>query len=307
MPTPRLPLLHVYCHTFKSQHGQKRGFSILKDFGLDTVTKRNIEAYGKRHRNVHKASHGRLTSKAKENGIARETTEIDSAKRQKTSTEQGRVFRKYVPKAIRKYLSKSSVTEIQLSADSKFPNPVGQDQKPGQVPHFEQSNGTPLETENIRDFRQHTQRQIDNTVSSVLPDGLQRKPPPDAKLSLFEELFPDEAKRPIAEEPSAERKKRELPELVLREIEVNVDNDFEDGYVKPRQSQHRTTETASRDASKQWNPAILVLEVASPSLIESDFRRIAPKGEHISDWVGPGDIFMGRSDGDGYKRSIFRR
>lgn len=297
MPTPRLPLLHVYCHTFNTQHGsRKRGFSILKGFGLDTDAERNIEAYGKRHQKFIKALQGGSPSKVEENVISRETTGIDSAKRQVTSTAEGKAGRKYVINPL--------IRKIKSSFDTKIPYPLGLDQKPGAVPHFKQSNGTSLETEDIREFGQHSQRQIVSTVSSVLPSGLakpsqsrgeQKKSSAHPKMSLFEELFPDEAKGPIAEEPSAERKMRELPELALSEIEGN-DDDFEDGYVKPRQSRHGTTETASRDAIKHWNPAILVLEVASPSLTESDFRRIAPKGEHISGWVGPGDIFIGRPD-----------
>ena len=301
MPTPRSPLLYVYWHNFKSQHGpQKRGFSILKDFGIDTDTQRNIEAYEKRHQKFIAALRGELTSKAKENSISRETTKTDSAKRQDKSTAGGKVDRKCVINPL--------IRRIRSSFDTKVPNPLGQDQIPEAAAHFKQSNGTPLETEDTRDFRQHIQRQLEPTVSSVLPYGLakhndlreeQKKSRAHPKISLFEELFPDEAKGAIAEEPSAEKKMRELPELVLREIEGN-DDDFEDGYVKPRQSRDGTTEIASRDAIKHWNPAILVLEVASPSLTESDFRCITPKGEHISSWVGPGDIFVGRYDRDGY-------
>ena len=303
MPTPRLPLLYVYSRTFKSQHGpQMRGFSILKDFGIEPDTERNIEAYEKRHQMFIKALRGGLTTKAKENVESKETTEIKSAKRQVESTPEGKIDRKYVINPL--------IRKIKSSVDTKVPNPLGQDQISGAALHSKQSNGTPLETEDLRDFGQHTQRQIESTVSSVLPSGLtqpgylqeeQKRSPAHPKMSLFEELFPDEVKGAIAADPSAGRKMRGLPELVLHEIEEN-DDDFEDGYVKSRQLRDGTTENASRDAIKCWNPAILVLEAASPSLTESDFRRIAPKGEHISGWVGPGDIFKGRSDRDGYTK-----
>ncbi|MCJ1261358.1 hypothetical protein MMC22_001222 [Lobaria immixta] len=45
-----------------------------------------------------------------------------------------------------------------------------------------------------------------------------------------------------------------------------------------------------RDSLRQFNLAVLVIRRASKSLVESDFRRIAPKGQHIDDWKGPGDI-----------------
>ncbi|KAL8790573.1 MAG: hypothetical protein Q9195_006317 [Heterodermia aff. obscurata] len=292
MPTLRPTLLNIYRPTLKSQHGsRKRGFSILKDFGIENDTQR-IEAYEKRHQRFIKALRGDLKSKAKETLISRETAGIDSAERQVKLTAGGKVDHKYVINPL--------IRKIKSSFDSKVPIPLAQDQILGAAPQSQDFKGRPLQTENIRGFRQHSQRQIKYTVSSVLPYGLnkpshlreeQMKSPAQPKVSLFEELFPDEAKVARAENPSAERKKRQLPELVLREIEGTDDVDLEDGYVKSHQSRDGTTEAASRDAIKHWNPAILVLEVASPSLTESDFRRIAPKGEHISGWVGPGDIF----------------
>ena len=42
-----------------------------------------------------------------------------------------------------------------------------------------------------------------------------------------------------------------------------------------------------------WDLAILVLSRASSSLLNDDFRRIAPRGHHIDDWKGPGDILKG--------------
>ena len=299
MPTPRLTLLYVYYRTLKSQHGpQKRGFSTLKDSSLETDIQRNTEAYEKPHQRFIKALSGGLPSKAKETVISTATPEIHSPKRQVKSTAGVKTDRRHAISPLIRKIESSLVTKAQ--------NPWGQDQNqiPGAAPRFNESNGTPVEIEDIQDLRRYNQRQMGSTVSGVLRYGLakpshlreeQKKSLAHPKVSLFEELFPDEAKGDRAGEPSAKRKMRKLPELVLREIEGN-DDDFEDGYVKPRRPWEGTTESASRDAIKHWNPAILVLEVASPSLTESDFRRIAPKGEHISGWVGPGDIFIGRPD-----------
>lgn len=48
-----------------------------------------------------------------------------------------------------------------------------------------------------------------------------------------------------------------------------------------------------RDSLRQWNISVLVIRRASRSLIESDFRRVAPKGQHIDDWKALGDILRG--------------
>lgn len=113
------------------------------------------------------------------------------------------------------------------------------------------------------------------------------------RLSLFEELFPDEVENPTATPSSIDKRVPALPKLSLPDVEID-DEVFEDDYVTQRKTKGETTKAASTNAYRNWNLSILVLQVASPSLTESDFRRIAPKGQHIRDWVGPGDIFKGR-------------
>ncbi len=40
-------------------------------------------------------------------------------------------------------------------------------------------------------------------------------------------------------------------------------------------------------------PTVLILYNASPSLIEHEFRRIVPRGKHIKEWRGAGNIEKG--------------
>ena len=121
-------------------------------------------------------------------------------------------------------------------------------------------------------------------------------PPVRPELSLFEELFPEEVEKHETKESADDPKVPALPKLLLPGIDID-DGGFEDGYVKRRKPEEETTKIASTDAYRHWNLAILVFQVASPSLVESDFRRIAPKGQHLRDWVGPGDIFRGQFHG----------
>ncbi|KAL9113185.1 MAG: hypothetical protein Q9187_007654, partial [Circinaria calcarea] len=111
------------------------------------------------------------------------------------------------------------------------------------------------------------------------------------KPSLLEELFPEDVKK-------AEKGKKQEEvgyDDVLRVPPLNLDGllkDFEAGIDTPQvQTQQKLrTREAMLDAFRQQKLTVLVLSRASKSLAESDFRRIAPKGMHIEEWRGPGDI-----------------
>ncbi|KAI4249194.1 MAG: hypothetical protein L6R40_000652 [Gallowayella cf. fulva] len=110
----------------------------------------------------------------------------------------------------------------------------------------------------------------------------------DPSLSLFDELFPEETEQLRATALERDHDEIHIPRLPLSDI------DHLDPYPppggSPKGASKKETEVAAHGAVKQWNPAVLVLNRASKSLMESDFRRIAPKGRHISEWTGPGDI-----------------
>ncbi|KAL8656017.1 MAG: hypothetical protein Q9226_002821, partial [Calogaya cf. arnoldii] len=79
-----------------------------------------------------------------------------------------------------------------------------------------------------------------------------------------------------------------VPRLPLSDI------DHLDPYPRSsgrrRDPSKKRAEDSAQGATKQWNPAVLLLNRASKSLVDADFRRIAPKGRHIDQWTGPGDI-----------------
>lgn len=112
-----------------------------------------------------------------------------------------------------------------------------------------------------------------------------------SKMSLFEELFPEEASKHSASEKDLKPQYPDIPKLSLPILDG--DESFGNEYMRGRITDSDKAKAASQSAFQFWNPSILVLQVASPSLIDSDFRRIAPKGQHISEWTGPGDYFKG--------------
>ncbi len=114
--------------------------------------------------------------------------------------------------------------------------------------------------------------------------------PKHRRLSLFEELFPEEVKKYVGLEKKVDDTEERVPRLPLPELD---EVDIEDGYTSGQERPSDITKAASRKAFRQWNLAILIIQRASKSLIESDFRRIAPKGQHIEDWKGPGDPLKG--------------
>ena len=110
--------------------------------------------------------------------------------------------------------------------------------------------------------------------------------PPSQALSLLEELFPDEIQKDGGQTPLVHDEVQSVPRLPLPD--VNEGGGLESG--RKSTPPQRLSELAAANALRCKQLAVLSLETASRSLIESDFRRIAPKGQHIDDWTGPGDI-----------------
>ncbi|KAL8790472.1 MAG: hypothetical protein Q9213_000624 [Squamulea squamosa] len=107
-------------------------------------------------------------------------------------------------------------------------------------------------------------------------------------VSLFDELFPEEKDELRTAAPDQDQDKIQIPRLPLSDI------DHLDPYPllngSPKGPSRKLTQVAAHGAVKQWKPAVLLLNRASKSLVDADFRRIAPKGHHIGEWTGPGDI-----------------
>ena len=112
---------------------------------------------------------------------------------------------------------------------------------------------------------------------------------PSQETSLFEELFPEEVRKDGDQDTKFYYHAQEVPRLPLPEVD-----DFLDGFgpktIRETSKPQRVTKAAAANAFRQEQVAVLSLETGSKSLVESDFRRIAPKGQHIGHWTGPGDI-----------------
>lgn len=129
--------------------------------------------------------------------------------------------------------------------------------------------------------------------SRLLPPILRRLhnggggvPPPAPDLSLLEELFPEEVQKKRRRSPT--KGEQHIPRLPLS----TLTEENPEGHNVVRGGKHLEA-LVERDSLRQWNISVLVIRRASRSLIESDFRRIAPKGQHIDDWKGFGDILRG--------------
>ena len=111
------------------------------------------------------------------------------------------------------------------------------------------------------------------------------------RVSLFDELFPEEKETPQSTTNQSEHDEIHVPRLPLSDMDHLDPYPASSGSLKGPSK--KRAEAAAQGALKQWDPAVLVLNRASKSLVDADFRRIAPKGRHIGEWTGPGDILKG--------------
>ena len=122
------------------------------------------------------------------------------------------------------------------------------------------------------------------------------QPPPPRRPSLLEELFPEEIQRHGGRGPKIDDHVRSVPRLPLPEVDDLSEGFYLESDLERVQPQNLTVEAPAAKISPHRQLAILSLDTGSKSLIESDFRRIAPKGQHIDDWIGPGDILKSGSN-----------
>lgn len=112
------------------------------------------------------------------------------------------------------------------------------------------------------------------------------------KVSLFEELFPEETRKKASSSLNIEEQNHDIPRLPLPEVGEGF-QEYHDDLDRGRVRSAHMTSQASVEAFRQEKLAVLVLQNASKSLVESDFRRVAPKGKHIARWTGPGELLKG--------------
>ena len=130
---------------------------------------------------------------------------------------------------------------------------------------------------------------VETSKKRKKPKG--KKIPAGPNMSLLEELFPEEIGEAAATD-TVDVGEEVVPRLPL------VDFDDEDGFYNDGQNwKHSEGGQVERpnleDALHEWDLAVLVVSRASKSLTESDFRRLVPRGQHIDEWRGPGDILKG--------------
>lgn len=113
------------------------------------------------------------------------------------------------------------------------------------------------------------------------------------KPSLFEELFPEEARKRtkiIELEPAQQA---DLPPLPPLDFDI-LPEFLEDFQSHSKPNTWPSTCDNSSDSFRREETTILILSRATNSLSEADFRRVVPtRGEHIEGWRGPGDILKG--------------
>ena len=131
------------------------------------------------------------------------------------------------------------------------------------------------------------------------------QPPPSRKLSLLEELFPEEVHRNGGRDSRFHNRTADVPRLPLPEVDDPLER-FEHDPDRESVPPKRVSKIAAANAFRQQQLAVLSLGTASKSLVESDFRRIAPKGQHIDNWTGPGDILKSGSTKENIARQMLR-
>ncbi|KAI0396286.1 hypothetical protein F5Y17DRAFT_456225 [Xylariaceae sp. FL0594] len=152
-----------------------------------------------------------------------------------------------------------------------------------------------------------TSNDNDNDTDVTQPPGQSVLPTPEAakkeKKSLFEELFPDEAKKlakaklkresELDPDPDAPRNSwaaqlfEEPPRPGQSLLEELGDEDLEDDDEEgEREEGSLPTSTAPGTSESNRGLAVLVLAAASKHLNESDFMRLGLKGKHLEGWTG---------------------
>ena len=123
---------------------------------------------------------------------------------------------------------------------------------------------------------------------------------PTQRPSLLEELFP---KLGATAELGNTSNDQVMPRLPLLEVDDTFERSQHD-LGQRREAPKKLAGAAAANAFKQNQLAILILQTASKSLVESDFRRVTPKGKHIDDWTGPGDVDKGAQTKQQFKAHL---
>ncbi|CAJ2501961.1 Uu.00g048140.m01.CDS01 [Anthostomella pinea] len=98
------------------------------------------------------------------------------------------------------------------------------------------------------------------------------------KPSLFEQLFPEEAKQPGGASTSSR-----LSQLFEEPQRIPLHDGFPIEGLQ--NEENKSAGAVEWDTTALRAKAILILSAASKHLLESDFLRLGPKGKHVEGWV----------------------
>ena len=116
------------------------------------------------------------------------------------------------------------------------------------------------------------------------------------KLTLLEELFPAEAKKAKRMLASLAQKQGAFKKEIARLDPPEFDDLQDTGTDLENENEAQswlTAQSASQASMRADNLTILVHYGASPDLVDADYQRVTPRGAHIEEWKGPGDIVKG--------------
>lgn len=102
-------------------------------------------------------------------------------------------------------------------------------------------------------------------------------------LSIFGQLFPDEVESAAVDnERETSSSPRELLQLPEDSVLVSLRNEVRNWISKDRK--HQISGPQAPDYGS--HSTVVVMSGTSPSLIDTDFYRIAPEGQHVEGWAG---------------------
>ncbi|KAF1983643.1 hypothetical protein K402DRAFT_465783 [Aulographum hederae CBS 113979] len=100
-------------------------------------------------------------------------------------------------------------------------------------------------------------------------------------LSLLDELFPEEAKKTISPPPQRVFE-RNIPRLPLPSESVP--------QLEQMPKSRPGNKDLERSSSEQQTETVLLLRNASKSLVLDDFKRLVPRGKHVTDWTTQAEL-----------------
>ena len=167
-----------------------------------------------------------------------------------------------------------SISTRRISRSPETPLKHGDYEARGMLGSVAQLDNNETSTREEVDYFQEDEQEGQERTAEA---SVSRRP---RKVSLLEELFPEDVRKSQNLAIDAED---DLPRLPL----PNLPSD--DDLSKPKATKTQLTKQ-TQQSLRHEDLTILVLSRISMSLVESDFRRVAPKGAHINQWRGAGDI-----------------